>query len=464
MKRKKLLIPSTATSLATMPFISNNETFNSAKAETATPISEPVVNPYDNYVYSQAVTAYTYAYPLLVLERTRQLISYSEGDKKTIQMNRFVPQERLLTAKDRNVVAPNQDTLYSSTYLDLSKGPLVFNTPDTKGRYYSASFVDMWDNIFRTVGKRTTGTKANKFVVVGPNWKEKTPKGVKVIKAPTSTVWLLIRTLVYPGENQNTVYELNKKFTVKTLIGKNPVVSEPRDMFLTMNPVEKLTPTQFINEYNKLIKKYPAPKDENVLQDQFTMLGLNNPNGINKQYEEQINRGFDDALAAITNKFRPKSWTYSPANQGKYGHDYFTRAVITNAGLPGLPKEEARYTVTYGDDIQTQLNGQNKYVLLFEKDELPDVKAFFSITLYKMDYFFADNPINRYSIGDQTNAIKYNHDGSLDIYIQYDAPVGNESNWLPAPEDDFYLMMRLYNGGKSVLDGTYKIPAVKKVN
>lgn len=463
MIRKKLLILVVVTLFAIFPFLSTGIEFGSAKAET-TPSAEPVVNPYDNYIFSQALTAYTYAYPLLVLERTRQLLSYSEGDRSTIQMNRFVHQDKLATAKDRNVVAPNQDTLYSYTFLELSNGPIVFNTPDTKGRYYSASFVDMWDNIFTTVGKRTTGTKANKFVIVGPNWKGKTPKDSKVIKAPTSKVWLLIRTIVYPGEDINKVIELNKKFELRTLNGKNPVMTEPRDMFLTMNPIEKLTPTQFINEYNKLIKKYPAPKEEKVLQDQFTMLGLDNPNGINKQYEQQIKRGFEDALSAISNRFRPKSWLFSPDNIGNYGHDYFMRSVITNIGLPGLPKEEARYPITYGDDSQTQLNGQNKYVLHFNKEELPKVKEFWSVTLYGMDYFFVENPIDRNKIGSLTEGLKYNQDGSLDIYIQHEAPDGKESNWLPAPEGDFYLMMRLYVGEEEVLNGTYKIPPVKKVN
>ncbi|MEH7547094.1 MULTISPECIES: hypothetical protein [Bacillaceae] len=88
-----------------------------------------------------------------------------------------------------------------------------------------------------------------------------------------------------------------------------------------MNSIEKLTPTQFINVYNKLIKKYPAPNDEKVLQDQFTRLGFNNPSGINKRYEKQIKRAFEDALAAITNTMRSKYWTYAPDNIGNYGHD-----------------------------------------------------------------------------------------------------------------------------------------------
>ncbi len=81
-----------------------------------------------------------------------------------------------------------------------------------------------------------------------------------------------------------------------------------------------------------------------------------------------------------------------------------------------------------------------------------------------MDHFFVENPINRYKIGSLTEGLKFNADGSLDIYIQHEAPVGHESNWLPASEGDFYLMMRFYNGEKEILDRTYTIPPFKKVN
>ncbi|WP_446715879.1 DUF1214 domain-containing protein [Bacillus sp. OTU2372] len=137
---------------------------------------------------------------------------------------------------------------------------------------------------------------------------------------------------------------------------------------------------------------------------------------------------------------------------------------MTNAVLGGLPKEEATYAVTYGDRSKTQLNGQNKYVIHFNNEELPKVREFWSITLYGMDHFFVENPINRYKIGSLTEGLKFNADGSLDIYIQHEAPVGHESNWLPASEGDFYLMMRFYNGEKEILDRTYTIPPFKKVN
>ena len=103
-----------------------------------------------------------------------------------------------------------------------------------------------------------------------------------------------------------------------------------------------------------------------------------------------------------------------------------------------------------------------KYALHFEKDQIPPVRAFWSLTMYNDKQFFTDNPIDRYAIGDRDD-LKFNDDGSLDPYIQRDAPSPNkENNWLPAPkEGGFSLTLRLYWPKASVLDGTWSPPPVK---
>ena len=98
---------------------------------------------------------------------------------------------------------------------------------------------------------------------------------------------------------------------------------------------------------------------------------------------------------------------------------------------------------------------------------MPPVEGFWSITMYNADYFFVPNPINRYSISPRQD-LKSNSDGSVDIYIQKDSPgADKESNWLPAPEGKFVLMMRLYrpdDGEPSILNGTWKPPPARRVS
>jgi hypothetical protein len=84
--------------------------------------------------------------------------------------------------------------------------------------------------------------------------------------------------------------------------------------------------------------------------------------------------------------------------------------------------------------------------------------------MYNSNKYFVDNPINRFSIGDNvdhTKGRKYNSDGSLDIYIQHDSPgKDKEANWLPAPADAFNLTLRMFIPEEIVLKGEYQIPPV----
>ena len=61
--------------------------------------------------------------------------------------------------------------------------------------------------------------------------------------------------------------------------------------------------------------------------------------------------------------------------------------------------------------------------------------------------------------------LKDNADGSLDIFIQSASPgTDKEANWLPAPASGpFNLVSRAFGPKEAMLDGSYKVPPVKKV-
>jgi hypothetical protein len=98
----------------------------------------------------------------------------------------------------------------------------------------------------------------------------------------------------------------------------------------------------------------------------------------------------------------------------------------------------------------------------FEPGQWPPVNAFWSLTMYTDRQFFVDNPIGRYAIGDRDD-LQPNADGSLDLLIQHDPPP-SEGNWLPAPEGNFNLMLRMYWPKRQALDGTWKPPAVERTD
>ena len=160
-----------------------------------------------------------------------------------------------------------------------------------------------------------------------------------------------------------------------------------------------------------------------------------------------------------------RGWIFT-TKAGTYGTDYLQRAFITAIGLGANRPQDAVYPTSEMDADDEPYSGANKYVLHFAKGRTPPVDAFWSLTMYNGQYFFVDNPLNKYTVSPRNN-LKYNDDGSLDIYIQNESPgKDKEANWLPAPEGKFVLMMRLYwpkETTPSIIDGTWQPPGVQKV-
>ncbi len=149
---------------------------------------------------------------------------------------------------------------------------------------------------------------------------------------------------------------------------------------------------------------------------------------------------------------------------GVYGDYYLKRAIIAMMGLGANQPEDAVYPLLFADADGKPLMGESRYVLHFAKDELPPAAAFWSVTMYDEAGFQVANPLNRFAIGDR-DALKYNADGSLDLYIQNASPgTDKESNWLPAPAKGVLgVTMRLYAPKAAALDGRWNPPAVKRV-
>jgi hypothetical protein len=124
--------------------------------------------------------------------------------------------------------------------------------------------------------------------------------------------------------------------------------------------------------------------------------------------------------------------------------------------------QEAMYWWTNADGAGHTLSGQHDYIMHFPPGGLPPNAAFWSLTMGDAQNRFVANPINRYSVSDRSG-LAPNTDGSVDIYIQEAAPVGHESNWLPAPTGRFILWLRVYVPGQAILDGEYEVPPVVEV-
>jgi hypothetical protein len=154
-------------------------------------------------------------------------------------------------------------------------------------------------------------------------------------------------------------------------------------------------------------------------------------------------------------------WKYTFAG-GRAGFDPGLRAALAKYESAAQISDQVIYPNTTVDDKGEPLSGAHKYSLHFDAGNLPPVIVFWNMAMYASDMLFVENEFGRYSIGSTTDGLKKSPDGSLTILIQKDKPA-DTSNWLPAPAGNFNLTMRLYGPQTPILDGSYRLPAVKRL-
>jgi hypothetical protein len=432
-----------------------------------------------------ATDAYIYGYPLVTMEMTRRVLTnIAKPEGTRAPMGQLIKMREYPTAAFRDVTAPNADTLYTTAFIDVGREPWVLGLPDMKGRYYMMPMLDGWTNVFQVPGTRTTGTGAQTCAITGPGWSGTLPAGIKEYKSPTSIVWLLGRIYCTgTPEDYAAVHALQDAVTLVPLsaYGKPytppPGTAEPAiDMNTPVrDQVNRMDAATYFSLLAQLMKTNPpVPADAPALA-KFAKIGLvpGKDFDASKLGADFAKRIPEIAFDRIMLQFKTNpavqdinGWAFT-TKTGVYGTDYLMRALITAIGLGANRPQDAVYPTSQKDADGSSYSGANRYVIRFPKGQMPPVQGFWSITMYSDKYFFVANPINRYSISPRQD-LKRNPDGSVDIYVQKDSPgAEKESNWLPAPEGKFYLMMRLYwpdESQPSILNGTWEPPPARKVS
>lgn len=431
-----------------------------------------------------AEEAYIFAYPML--EQYKMMFAmamYPESGAYTAPFNVLYHNPKLSGPKDTIIVRPNNDTFYSAVWFDLSGQPQVLKVPEiTDGRYYSFQIIDMYTHNIDYVGTRKTGFDAGAYMFVGPNWNGEVPAGInKVIRSEGNYLLALGRTQVFgPDDVENTKAVLNQ-FTVESLnafnglleaavIAENPAIAP-------YNP-SKVKNINFISYVNALMATGNIHESEKALFSRFAKIGIEpgkafNSNEWDSTIVKAINEGIHSAMTKIVDESsrlgqRKNGWQLvagafgtREAMEGKY----LTRAAAAYFGLWGNDLEEAFYPETTFDADNEALDcSKHNYTLHFNADELPPAKAFWSLTMYKLpEQLLIENEINRYVVSSNTEGLKYNDDGSLDVYIQQEKPgAGKVSNWLPAHNGPFSLQTRIYWPKPESLNPLYTMPAIQK--
>lgn len=406
--------------------------------------------------------AILFAYPAYELAQTRAATAARDDGLPATNVIRH--RSRLSGPEDRGVTTPNNDTLYSSAWLDLSNGPVTLTIPSAPRRYYSVALMDMLSDHFAVLGARTPGGAAGRWIIAGPDWRGEVGAGERLLRAPVDDGWLIVRVLVDGSEDLDAARRVQEQFHLSGPSGRAPA--------LVGRAMSDPDPARFLEVVNETLTHRAIPPAQMRRVSRFSSTGLRP--GATAAWEK-----LDPATRATWQKTLPATlaelgaglegvgcrvggWTRPTDGTGAFGTDDLSRAMVARGGLGALPRSEAIYLSTRQEASGAALDGNRRYVLTVPAT-IP-VSGFWSLSMYRIEpdgrLFFSPNPLDRYAFGNRTPDLRRNADGSVTIHISHWTPDVAGENWLPAPPGAFALTFRAYLPGRPFLDGTFQLPAV----
>ncbi len=242
--------------------------------------------------------------------------------------------------------------------------------------------------------------------------------------------------------------------------------------------VGSLNVADYFNRLAGLMKDNPPSRADKRMVKKMARLGIvpGRPFDINRldpaviQVLEAVPRAALGKMAALVKDgAKGGDWCFQDGwrwtlKTGAYDGDYTQRALLAGIALGANLPQDTVYAISTVDGTGQAYTGNSRYVMHFSPGQTPSANGFWSLTMYDGDYFFVDNPLGRCTLG-ANGQLKFNPDNSLDLFIQrYPPSPEMESNWLPAPEGKFILMLRFYWPKESLLNGSWKIPPLKPAN
>lgn len=436
---------------------------------TSATVAEAVAFREEAEAYSIGLQAMIYGQPVVSLlnEMRRTSIPYTDvapgPGSEVSPVNAFYNYEKLIEPGTPNPRAPNRDTIYFRAWLDLRASPMIVSAPDTKDRYYNLGYTDLYSETNGHTGRRTTGTGAQKALVVGPGWKGDVPAGMTLIRMTTYQALVWGRIFVAGPDDVKAVNDLISQFKVEPLVSGG---AAPPLVFPTYASQDNI---DFFVTLNRFLRDTPRKPEEAALMALFDVIGVGpaqafDPAKISDATRRGLERALRDGRSIIRDGRRVDrgGWTsLAEAKLGVYGTDYLKRAAVNYAGLLANFPEEAIYPRATLDQNGRQMTGERRYRIVFDKP-VP-VDAFWSITAYDaMKFDLVPNIENRYSVGTNTRGLKVRKDGSVVIELAPEPPKTPGVNWLPVPNGPYFVTLRLYQPRPEILDGRYTLPNIEE--
>jgi hypothetical protein len=400
--------------------------------------------------------------------------------------NQINNEARVFTYKDTAVITPNSDTPYSLFWLDLRAEPMVLSVPAVeKSRYYSVMLCDGNTFNYGYIGTRATGPAAGDYLVVGPDWKGETPAGIKkVFRSSTQFSAAAYRTQLFNPADMPNVVKIQAGYKGRPLSAYLKQPAPPPAPAVNFPKIDKeMVKTNFFEYLDFALQFAPPGPEEKDIRAKLALIGIGPGKSfdfkdLSPEHKAEVLLGMKDGEAKVeeyltTGQKQINGWKVGSlfGDRAFYNGDWAKRAAAAKGGIYGNDAAEAMYPMTKTLADGEALDGsKHNYTLTFAKDQFPPVNAFWSVTMYDgKTQLMIENPINRYLINSpMLPGMKKNADESLTLYIQKDSPgKAKEANWLPAPNDAIYLVMRLYwpkDTPPSILppgEGTWQPPAIQ---
>ena len=441
-----------------------------------------------------AKEAYIYGFPMVMNYKT--LYNYvidKQGPEYKGPFNKLTCEARLFTPDDKAVVTPNSDTPYCMFWMDLRAEPLVLSVPEMEPkRFYHFQFIDLYTHNFAYVGTLTSGNGAGTFLLAGPGWSGEKPEGItEVIRSETNFIFSVTRTQLFGPDDLPKVKQIQDSYAL-----------QPLSAFLgTEMPASAQMPDwpkwvegsqfdeRFFSYLAFMLSLLETPGEgEEAIWDNLARLGIEPGHGfdlsaqpaeIQQALNEGVKEGFGDIETFISTHssdpllsakiFGTRAYLDESARANfKLGSSNLLRSVAAQTGLYGNSAAEAIYpTYIYDGEGQPFNASVNRYTLTFEKGKLPPVKAFWSLTMYDgKTQLFIKNALDRYLLNStMLDDMKFEKDGSLVLYVDKESPgAALVSNWLPAPDGPFYMVLRLYGPKSVALEGKWTPPVLQAGN
>jgi hypothetical protein len=476
-----------------------------AFAGCAAPQKAPPPASASGWAQDEVVDSYVFGYPLVVMTTARAQMLAAAGTDADAALNTLHAVPATIAAGDERPPLADVDTFSANAWLDLSQGPVIVSVPDTRGRFLDARVLDMWTNVVWSTGARgnahTGAPRPQTIALVPPGWEGELPSGIARVDAPSKNLWLGLRIAALDARELPSARRLMSEVRIEPLAaymadrhpsravrgkhgkhGKRERIAERErrshdsqegvaaastDLSTTAAAVLQLDANGFFSKLADAMRDNPPSPDDSHVVNELADIGVKPgeavrfPNGSTSAIAAGVADGVKRVQVPPVNVISANGWDWAGDGTGNYRDDYALRAYTTFAQAGAATSKDEVSPTARVDAAGKPLDGSNHYVMHFTRKALPPARAYWTIAAYTPDGRLVSH-VPHYSLNSR-DRLRRNRDGSLDIYVSSKSPGrARLSNWLPAPEGPFQLVMRLYAPLPAAIDGSWAPPAIQR--